>query len=264
VTATKKTAVTVSTLSTPQRPWEAGFTGSIGISSLQAPLIKRGSTAPDIPAGAAYLATTNGRAPGKQYVSDVRPYLSFAAGILAQKSLSARWALSIGVNLHYYSSQLRLGYQDHYTPVPMATSLISSTAAVVPVNTSYYPAGDQQDFINRYYFLELPVAVQWKINHSQVMPLFWEGGVSMSYLMGANAVYYNTHSGVYFKDDGAINKTQLNLSTALMVGLPVRGIRIQAGPQLQYGLTSLMDTKISDNHRFMYTGIRVVVLPGKK
>jgi hypothetical protein len=273
VVSTKKTPITIPALPKPKRSWEAGFTGSIGISSIQGPLVKK-SAGPSSSAanyfspvslttnGASNFAA-NGRAAGKQYVSDVRPDLSFSAGIIARKPLSSRWALTLGLGLHYYSSQLRLGYQDHYVPVPASASLITTAAAALPANASYYPAGDQQQFINKYYFLELPVALQWRINRSHLMPVFWEGGLSLAYLMGADAVYYNTHSGVYFKDDGAINKTQVNLSTSLMVGLPIRGVHIQAGPQLQYGLSNVVVTKVTNDQRFMYTGIRVVLMPGK-
>jgi hypothetical protein len=58
------------------------------------------------------------------------------------------------------------------------------------------------------------------------------------------------------------NKTQLNLSTALLVGLPVRNMRLQAGPQIQYGLTSLQHQSSIGQH-LLYGGIRIVLIPGK-
>jgi hypothetical protein len=82
--------------------------------------------------------------------------------------------------------------------------------------------------------------------------------------MGSSAVYYNTHSGVYFKDGGVANHTQFNLSTALMVGLPIHGLRAQIGPQIQYGLTPLLNTELSGEQHIFYGGIRLVVFPGKK
>ena len=91
--------------------------------------------------------------------------------------------------------------------------------------------------------LELPVAMQYKINRSRILPLFLEGGLSVSRLMGANALFYDPTTGLYLKSGNVLNKTQLDLSSSLLIGLPFRGIRIQAGPQVQYGLTPLINSQ---------------------
>jgi hypothetical protein len=126
----------------------------------------------------------------------------------------------------------------------------------------YYSTGDQEVFTNRYYYLEIPAAVEWQINHSRTLPLFWRGGVALSRLMGSDALYYDNHSGVYFKDGAVINHTQVSFSTALMAGIAIRGTRIQAGPEVQYGMTGLLHSQAGDGH-LLYGGIRMVILPGK-
>jgi hypothetical protein len=260
---------TAGPIPSPQRPWEAAFTGGIGISTFQQPFLKssggRFSAAPAN--GSQFSAIPSFAAPGaaayKDYVSDIRPDLSFSAGILARKPLSRRWAVTVGLNLQYYSARLHIGQRvSGYTP--QAASLIYS-AATAPIQTyPYYSTGNEQVFTNRYYFLEIPASVQWQINHSKVMPIFWEGGASLSYLMSSDALYYNPNSGVYFKDGGVLNRTQVNLSTALMVGLPLGGLRLQVGPQIQYGLTGLLKTQTSDGQHLMYGGIRLILEPGKR
>jgi len=57
--------------------------------------------------------------------------------------------------------------------------------------------------------------------------------------MGADALYYDGKMGVYYKNKGNNEQTQLNVSTALMAGLNSGASRMQLGPQIQYGLTSL-------------------------
>lgn len=257
---------TVQTLSRPHNPWEAGFAGGVGLSTLhQMKLANYGLVQSDLPASltAANAITTYAARPTKQYVSTVDPGPAFWLGILAQKRLGPRWNLSVGLDFHYYSNRVHVGQQvSGYTP---SSATYLNAMAVAPIQSyPYYSRGDDQSYMNRYYFLELPVAIEWRINRSHLLPLFLDGGVSASYLVGSSAVYYNTHSGVYFKDAGVANRAQLNLNTALMVGLPLQKIRVQVGPQIQYGLTPLLNTDVSGPQHIFYGGIRLVVMPGKK
>jgi len=262
----QNSAAAIKILQTPRRPWEAAFVGGAGISSLHQMQLSNYSLTQYDPATAAYNATqitSYAATPTKQYIATVGSGVSFWAGIQAQKALSARWGFSLGLNLHYYSNSVHIGQQVS-SYIPAAASLLTSSTVAPIQSYPYYSAGDVQAYTNRYYFLELPVAIEYKINNSKLLPLFWDGGFSIGYLMGSSAVYYNTHSGVYFKDGGVANHTQVNLSTALMVGLPVRGLRVQLGPQIQYGLTPLLNKEQSGEQHIFYGGIRLVVFPGKK
>jgi Outer membrane protein beta-barrel domain len=265
--ATKNT-VALKTLQSPHRPWEAAFSGGIGVSSLHQVRISNVALSNAAPSfnsrdSASNSLTYSAARPSKQYISNVKSGVAFWAGVLAHKSLSDRWGLSIGLNLSYFSSRVRVGEQvNNYTP---STATLLTSSAIAPIQSyPYYSAGNEQAYTNRYYFMELPVAAEWRINRSHLLPLFWDGGFSVSYLMGSSAVYYNTKSGVYFKDGGVANHTQFNISTALMVGLPVRGLRVQLGPQIQYGLTPLLNTQLSGSQHIFYGGLRLVIYPGRK
>jgi len=265
---TTKSTVALKTLQPPHRPWEAAFAGGIGVSSLHQVQISNVTLNNAVSSfssatSVANNVTYNAARPSKQYVSTVKPGVSFWAGVLAHKPLSDRWGLSLGLNLSYYSTRVRVGEQvNNYTP---STSTLLTSSAVAPIQSfPYYNTGNDQAYTNRYYFLELPVAAEWRINRSRLLPLFWDGGFSFSYLMGSSAVYYNTKSGVYFKDGGVANHAQVNISTALMVGLPISGLRVQLGPQVQYGLTPLLNTELSGTQHIFYGGLRLVVYPGKK
>ncbi|MBS1662261.1 MAG: outer membrane beta-barrel protein, partial [Bacteroidetes bacterium] len=260
-------AITLQNLQ-PKYPWEAAFVGGAGVSSLhQMQLSNVSLRASDLPAynalpsgtGITQMAAT----PSKNYVSTVRPGPSFWAGVEAYKQLSSRWGLSIGVDLRYYSNIVHVGQQvNSYTPT--SASYFTSSGFAPIQSYPYYSAGDDERYTNRYYFLELPVALEYKLNKSKLMPIFLNGGASLAYLMGSSAVYYNTKSGVYFKDGNVANKMQVSLSTAVMVGLPIHNIRVQVGPQIQYGLTPLLNTEQSGEQHVFYGGIRFVVFPGKK
>jgi hypothetical protein len=203
----------------------------------------------------------------KSFSSRIRPDLSWWAGIVAERPLNQRLTLALGLNFHYYSTKIQIG--DKVTSAPQynyaAQSLINAPANQYQVAAAYpyYPVGNTSEFTNRYYFLELPASVLWQINHSRTMPLFWEGGLSFSYLVSSSALSYDSKSTVFYKDGSSTNKLQANLSTALLVGLPIKGMRLQAGPQIQYGITSLQKDGATGQHLF-YGGLRVILLPGKK
>ena len=251
----------------PKRPWEAGFTGGIGISSINQTLFKRASVVANDSRNLAAPVPVTGSA-SQTYVSKIRPDLSFWAGIFLQKPILNHLSVSFGLNLHYYSTKVSTGDKVvnnasnyYYSP---AASLLSYASAPSPVQSyPYYAAGDKQSFINRYYFLEIPGSIQWQITHTRTLPLFWELGGSLSYLMGSNAIYYNTKAGVYYKDGQVSNRTQFNLSTALMVSLPLKGFQMQVGPQLQYGVTSLLNSESSGGQHLFYGGVKLVIFPGK-
>jgi hypothetical protein len=271
----KKTALATH-LSKPARPWEAAFTGGIGVSALnRLSFGVKSSGAPPLSAAApsssyaSYYALTNPAvyttgAGTKQTVSDIQPDLTFSAGILARKPLSRRWAFTIGLDLLYYSTRVKVGQQvSSYTSAP--GSPLALTAAAAPQQPyPYYYTGDEQQFTNRYYFLEIPASLQFQLNHSLTRPLFWEGGLSLSYLMSSNTLYYDPNSGIYYKNESAINRAQLSLSTSLMQGLSLGSLRLQLGPQVQYGITNLLPAQTSGTQHLFYGGLRVVFQPGPK
>ncbi|HVS95986.1 MAG TPA: hypothetical protein VHE54_05850 [Puia sp.] len=252
--------VQLKNLSRPRRPWEAGFVAGGGIDRLNRLDASRAI------ANVSYLASSfyslNQSAVNKNSISDVRPDASFFAGVYLQKAVSSRWTFNTGLDLHYYSVRMSVGQQlDTY--VPASASLLAPVAFAAAPQT-LYTVGNRQTYTNRYYLLELPVAMQYRINRSRMLPIFVEGGALLSRVMGANALFYNPATGLYVKSEDELNKTQVDLSSSLLVGLPVHGIRILAGPQVQYGLTPLINSRGLGDQHFLFMGVRLVVLPGRK
>jgi hypothetical protein len=261
-------ATAVTGIPMPERPWSFGFAGSGGISSYNRSLLSEatdvttaaGASTVNTPSTSAFRpAVANSTSTSsKRITSTVEPGLSYWAGVIAQKPLSARWSLSLGLDLHYYSSRLRVG--NIVTTYSQSAYALIGASAVAPVQTyPYYSVGDVQIYTNRYYYLELPVAMQWQINRSHVLPLFLRGGVTLSRLMSSNGLYYNDQSAVYFKDNSVIQPMQVSFTSGLIAGLPLRGIRIQAGPELQYGATPLLKGGAGNGH-LVYGGLRIAVM----
>jgi hypothetical protein len=251
--------------------WEAGFAGGGGLSTVAQGLVQRGNTnmaynAP--PASLNAPPLTQAAAPAQKYSTHIQPDFSFWAGIFAQKPLGKRLSLSVGLNLHYYSTLIETGQQvsSYAATSPSVTSSLFYSTAVVPTVQSYpyYPAGNSHTFTNRYYFLELPVGLQWQLNRGRKTPLFWEAGLSVSRLMSSSALYYDGSTGVYYKNRAGSAQTQLNASTAFMIGMSVMGSRVQFGPQLQYGLTSLLSGSTGISQHLLYGGIKFTLVPGPR
>jgi hypothetical protein len=271
--AVKKTTRAVE-LPKPRHPWEAAFTGGIGITSLNrvqpaSSPVPNAALAYSVPPNfsTSYYALTSpslaaaGRS-AKEPPSEIRPDLSFSAGIQARKELARRWTFTVGLDLLYYSTRMKVGQQVS-SYVPVSGAQLGYLAAAPIQSYPYYTTGEGQSFTNRYYFLEIPASIQWQLNRSRSMPLFWEGGISLSYLMSSDALYYDPGTGVYFKDGNVTNRAQVSLGTSLMLGVSLGGgARLQVGPQVQYGLGSLLQTAAGTQHLF-YGGVRVVVMPGK-
>ncbi|HEY4207069.1 MAG TPA: hypothetical protein VGM31_09660 [Puia sp.] len=252
----------------PKYSWEMGFAGGIGVSTLNKSFLEQPAVmASDVPALSSPTPVNAAYSNSKSPTSGVRPDLSYWAGIVAQRPLSRMVSLSLGLDLHYYSTSMQIGQAVYNDPSSFyqASTLLTQQAATGARSTvyPYYSIGNDDVFVNRYYFLELPASILWQVNHSRRLPLFWENGLSLTYMVSTNSLYFNAKTGVFYKDQGTMaNKAQLNLSTALLVGLPIRNMRLQAGPQLQYGLTSLQHQSSIGQHMF-YGGIRIVLLPGK-
>jgi hypothetical protein len=257
----KKATISVNAIQRARRPWEAGFIAGGGISRLNKLDVSESGGNPGSLFFSAYASNANYA--GKHFISDVRPDASYYAGIHLEKPISDRWAFSTGLTLHYYSNRITTGQQVP-TYVPATYSLITPTTVPAALQTTpIYAAGDENVVTNKYYFLELPVGMRWKMNRSPILPIFLEGGASLSRLMGSNALFYDPSSGVYLKDGQVLQKTALNVFGSLTVGLPFHGVRIQAGPEVQYGLTPLINNESLGNQHFLYGGIRMVVLPGR-
>ncbi len=203
--------------------------------------------------------SNGGAARPEQTGTNVGINYSYWAGIYGERQLSERWAVDIGLNLHYYSVRFEtetLGYSY----APTSASLIAASSLTYAINTAGAYAGTtQQMYINSYYFLEVPVTAQLRLNRSRVTPLFWRGGVVGSYLVSSNGLYYDNSSGTYKSDNGVIRRAQASVSTGLAVGLPLRGVQIQAGPEIQYALTSMLKPSPGGGN-MLYGGLRVALM----
>ena len=252
--------------------WEAGFAAGGGLSSAalsQTPAVHAQTsylTSPTLSLASSLQLSASGAGRPQLRFSRIRPDVSFWAGIFVQRPVLKRLSLTLGLNLHYYSTRLETGQQAPDSVNTNRASLFYPTTAYAYAPRAAQGApytSENYKYSNHYYFLEIPISLQWQFNRSRKTPLFWEGGLSYSRLVSANALYYNEKSGMYYKDGGAASPNHLLAFSSVMVGLSWRGNLIRLGPEGQYGLSSLVNTNNASGQHLCYGGLKVIVIPRK-
>lgn len=248
-----------------QSSWKWGLTGSAGISNLND--------------GSFFDGIIDGISGEKALVADVSPNVmnsapsptaiihkpspiekgfSFSVGAFVQKNLSKRFSISTGLQYSYYSTNIRVGNR-----VDSSASLQLQNAFGALNVSQYYrsaPVPATREFTNRFHFIELPVSIYFQLNKGNRLPVFWNAGLSLSYLVSTNALHFDSQTGVYYKDNDLFNKLQANLSTGLSVSLWNKSkMPIHVGPQLQYGLTNLMKQEVSSGKHLFYFGLNTKI-----
>ena len=255
----------------PRHPWFIGFQAGGGGSTVYSP---NGSALVSGSGSYGYYAATSATNPStlqmrpaysrsiasgsKRNEANVSVDYSYWAGIYGERPLSSRWSVDIGLNLHYYSVRFQTESQVNTYAPASATLFAASSLTYTPAAPNMY-SSSQQTYVNNYYFLEVPVTAQWRINRSRTLPMFWRGGVIFSYLMSSNGLYFDSPSGEYKSDNGVVRRAQASVGSGLEVGLPIRGVQVQVGPEFQYALTGMLNTGSGGGH-MMYGGMRVALM----
>jgi Outer membrane protein beta-barrel domain len=246
--------------------WKIGFTGGAGISNTNQSLFKQSNTT-----GLYYIpANVNvgtGAAAPVPVSSEINPGFSFSLGIFVSRNLSKRISISTGLNYHYYSTHVYTGYAVDspiivYNPVyyPGSSTLSGASYTI----NSYYRNGSNYSYTNSYHFIELPLTADFQLNKSLKLPVYWEAGLSVSYLLNSNALHFDPNGNLYYQNAELFNKIQLNGATAIMIGFPINKSEMQIGPQLQYGLTGLQKSGSGNPQHLFYTGLKISFIPRKK
>ena len=183
--------------------------------------------------------------------SYIRAAFSFGAGAFGIRNLSDRVSISAGLNYHYYSTEIQVGSLEN------KTITVNSIPGQQVRASSYYENGRNHNYTNQYHFIELPVSLNYKLNRSPRMPFIWEGGLSVAYLLGSNALNYDPLTNTYYAYNKLFNNTQLNVATAVMIGFPIYHYTLQAGPQFEYGLTKLLKSSAGTPGHVLYYGLKI-------
>lgn len=189
--------------------------------------------------------------------SPVKAGISFRAGVAAERKVSARSSLSAGLRYTYFQERIRVGaFRD--TSI-LSNSYLSGSRRI----TGIYRSEPHETYTNRYHFIELPFLYQLQLNKSGKMPLLWNTGLSVSYMVATNALVYDTAAGgTYYHNKNALNRLQASFLTGLSFrfGNPA-GLQWSVGPELSLGLTRLVKQESFIEKRYLlYGGITARLL----
>jgi hypothetical protein len=94
--------------------------------------------------------------------------------------------------------------------------------------------------INHYHFLEIPILAFIVPNPGSKTPFSIEAGITPSQLLSSDALVFHYNTGLYYKDNSAINKTQLSGTLGFLVGFWSHHTLVRVGPEMQYHFTILV------------------------
>ena len=235
--------------------WKIGYTAGAGISNINQSLFT------PIYASYNFTASPVGASSGSVGANpspQVKQDFSFTAGAFMTKSLSERFSFTAGLNYHYYSTRIMTGSKiNSNPPVSLSTNPLLDAS-------SYYQTGNDHTYTNKFHFLEVPVSAGFLLIKNKKMPVTWELGFSLAYLLSSNALYYDPNANVYFASNQEANKMQVNAVTAILFGFHLNKSEWQIGPQFQYGLTDMYTAQTNNPGHLIYGGIKINFIPGKK
>ncbi|HEU4469825.1 MAG TPA: outer membrane beta-barrel protein [Flavisolibacter sp.] len=238
-----------------QKPsWQFGVYTSAGISGYANRLSLFGGSqekamlaSPSNAALSPIFAGVYGREP-----SEEKNDWGFTAGFTARRTLGKRFGLSAGLQYSYYSHIIEVGRKVSQNVV-LANS-ISVDRFYTNFGNEYY------DFQNRFHFVSIPMGADFQVLSK--LPLRVHAGLAVQKLVKTNALEYNAQSNVYYHNDGAFNKLQTMTDLGLSYTIPVKRFSLSAGPQMQYGLSSLKKGDAA-SHLF-YLGMKAQLLFQKR
>lgn len=290
----------------PSPRWQFGVTGMAGISRLtqsnlfhikgwlgSGPLSQEKSQAEDLaqrnfdrlpsnnPGTSSNGTLLNTVPPTPRKAAPIRQGFSWSAGAFAQRPLTKRLRLSIGLQYSYMSMHTTVG------KLVERTVTVNQAVSSAPLVNSYYTSFDAlqlgnglapstqfnlatvprdslagQNYTYQFHTIELPVTINWQINKGRHLPPFvLDAGFSIAHLLSGDALHYDGTQDIYYKDNSIFTKTQINALMGLNTGLFQRSkLPIWIGPHLRYALTGLVKKELSKGQYPWSAGIQVKML----
>ena len=236
--------------------WQWGINAGAGISDLGMQLFKSTRVTDFAYSGNGGMVTPLPVPPSTP--SDINPGASFQLGAYVSKGISKKLAIKLGLNYEYYSNTISVG--THYNNLRVVNQ-----GPNLSMVDQYYSAGNDSKFTNKYHFVSLPLSMQWKINKNPKHGIVWENGVSFARMVSASALHYDGISGTYYKDNSLFNKTQWIASSSLLFSIKSKStVQLYAGPQLQYGISNIIDGNTGNNNHLRYAGLKIMAGFNKK
>ena len=250
VISTRTTSIDTATIAkkrnTPvKRKWKTYLNASAGIST---PSLNLGSKKGD---GFANPNMGGGGGPVITAPSTPAPATTgfgWRGGIQFQRSLTPRTAISAGLNLSVYGTHQRTGeFVDS-----SRTSLLTGNV------NGFYRNGSVNNYHNHFYYLEIPLTIDWQINKGSKLPLTWQNGINAGWLLATNALVYDSGSNIFIRDKKSFNNLQLGYYSSFYASfINKKGHPFTAGLYLNYQLSPLQRSSPVERNHLLGAGLRI-------
>ncbi len=193
--------------------------------------------------------------------SSVNANISFKTGVAAELQISKKSRFSVGLRYAFASNSIKVGgRKDSSIVFNYSTNAISR-----PV--TYYTSVKQNDYTNKFHFIELPVAYHLQLGKGNKLPLQWNVGVSLGYLVSTNGLVYDTANlGIYFRNKDAFNKFHFNVGTGFSFRIKgKKGAEWILGPEVSFDMRQLLNNRFDQSQYPLYGGMSArFLLPQRK
>ena len=246
--------------------WQFGFNFSSGITTTQNGYLGvigagNGDGSKSYRSADLVQAAPNNGQPGYTvyHPSKINAGAGITAGIFMQKNISKNTSIVLGLNYKTYSSVMMVGYK--------VDSVLygSSNYALNSADRIFYRSGADRKYKNHFHFIELPLAVHIKLTNKNKPAVYLNAGIAIAQFIGSNALQFDTASGKYYRNNNMLNKTQANISAALLFALSRHAKNpFLIGPDINIGLKKIAQSGLYSNRRYSFFGLRVQKNMGKK
>lgn len=175
-----------------------------------------------------------------------KPGLFWEAGVYIQNNSKKKTNVSVGLSVSSFSYRQPTG--------PFQDSVISADA------NGFYRPGNSLLYNNRYYYLQIPLMIHWRVNKGNKFPMVWQNGLSPSFLLGSNALIYNYSRNIYYRDEASLNKVQLAFRSGLYARFASASRHpLSAGLFFNYNLGGFQKTFEYDRNHLLSFGVQFML-----
>ncbi|MBL7699739.1 MAG: outer membrane beta-barrel protein [Chitinophagaceae bacterium] len=184
--------------------------------------------------------------------SSISSGFTYSAGAFVKRDLSKKFSLSAGLNYLQLNTRNKVGSRINQRQV-----VNNGTRGYIFVSSYYTLQQDQpSEYRNRYHFVEVPVELHTRVNKSQKVQMFVNTGLAVSRLIKSNSLHFDGTTGVYYKNDKLLNRTQLATRVGLSFGLLNNTSRpIWIGPYARYNISRILQKDVSASKSFASFGL---------
>lgn len=236
------------TVTRPDRSWSWGIQATPGMS-----IITKTYATTENAMQAAQMSFAAG--PYQRGNSYVIPYSqpnngsAFSIGMFAKKAFR-KISVEAGLNYSYYSASVKVGAKKDSTAVVRLQDM-----SLLSANT-FYQAGKDYTYHNKYHFIEIPVTVGFHMFHVGEANVIGTVGGTLAYMVDGKMLFRNSY-GTHFENNSLLNRTQIFINAGIGVEFNEHGkLPVTIGPVISYGVTRLAEPKTSTSQHLVSLGLK--------